>query len=287
MTNVATVSVRLVRSAQAAEGAWPTVAHSRLLEALLAPGGGSTRGGVPLWVDYRQGGRCLDVQYGAPGGVGDGPARLWQLVGGETEAMWVRASTGTSPVDTVAHTTAEGAGPARVCRYGFDEVRIRWALGSTLPPLPPLPVTTDGGTWHLRARGSYLTCNDRSAPTEPVLGMPSPTTWAHRGCPLERLLPQGLESLAPTMQASAARVDYFFQGRLVHRSVRETPTRPGEDVRWREYGLDDWDNCLDKALLRLFGRPPLTEDVYEADERAFGAQRSRPAAGLPAPHGRA
>lgn len=275
--SVATVSVRLFRNAQAAESdaPWPALGHTRLLETLMGAGGGSTWGGVPLWADYRQGGRCLDIQYGLPVGPIEGPARLWQLVASECEAMWVRSSVSSALLDIVSHTTAEAATPSRVCRYGFDEVRIRWAPGSQPPPLPPLPVTTDGGTWHLRARGSYLTCNDRSAPDEPVLGLPSPSTWVHRGCPLERLLPEGLAALGPALRAGAARVDYFFHGRLVHRSVREAPAQPGEAMRWREYGLDDWDNCLDRALLRLLGRPHLTDDVYEGDERAFGTQRPR------------
>ncbi|HEU4410353.1 MAG TPA: hypothetical protein VFS43_34180 [Polyangiaceae bacterium] len=270
---VATVSVRLIRGGDAppGEGRWPSIGHARVLEALMGPDG-DTRGGVPLWADYRQGGRCLDVQYGAPPDATGGPGRLWPLVAAESEALWVRSSLSAAPFDTVSHLTAEGETPPRLCRYGFDEVRIRWAPGSQPPPLPPLPVTTDGGTWHLRARGSYLTGNDRGAPDEPVLGLPSPTTWVHRGCPLERLLPEGLVTLGPVLRAGASRVDYFYHGRLVHRSVREAPGQPGEDLRWREYSLDDWDNCLDRALLRLLGRPHLTDDVYEGDERAFGGQ---------------
>jgi hypothetical protein len=278
MTKVAatTVSVRLIRGDQAAAGEnWPSIGHSRVLEALMGPGG-NTRGGVPLWADYRQSGRCFDVQYGAlSGAAGDGPARLWQLISAESEALWVRSASAASPFDTVSHLNAEGGTPSRLCRYGFDEVRIRWTPGMQPPPLPPLPVTTDGGTWHLRARGSYLTCNDRSAPDEPVLGLPSPTTWVHRGCPLERLLPEGLAGLGPSLRAGAARVDYFFHGRLVHRSVREAPAQAGGEPFWREYSLDDWDNCLDRALLRLLGRPHLTDDVYEGDERAFGSQKMR------------
>ncbi|MGP3990653.1 hypothetical protein [Streptomyces sp. 3N207] len=249
---------------------------------LLGPRGSYN---VPVHTERSPDGRFVDIQYGS----GKNPASVEEEVGWGYSAIWKRFYNEGGDQDTIWHTddTDVNEAPARYCRYGFDEVRIRTAHSAPpVAPQAPWQQHTDG-SWRLATRGSYRTGNDRSAvkeagpcatpalpPPQPgTTGLVTPTTPNFYGDELDALDPPWLAPLA-NGHPDVTLVEYRWRGRLVHR-VREEDELWGRD--WQHRCADGWDNCLDPHFLDFTGATDLRapDEVYARDKHDWDALNSR------------
>ncbi|NSC25411.1 hypothetical protein FM076_31370 [Streptomyces albus subsp. chlorinus] len=135
---------------------------------------------VPVHTRRPPGGAYVDVQYGS--GKSSEIAGFCELP--YYQAIWGRSHDEGSGVDVIWRDDVN-KGPRSYCRYGFDEVRVVTVGGQSpqVAPRAPWERRTDG-SWRLRAAGSYLTGNDRSAavgpcasPTTPLSGAMGEEVW--------------------------------------------------------------------------------------------------------------
>lgn len=86
MSNIAVTHVRIFGG--------HSLSHVEILAILLEGAGGKTYV-EPLRLEYTEGGRCLDISYGAKGTPSPGPENLWaRRDEGSFAAIWVRFDTG-------------------------------------------------------------------------------------------------------------------------------------------------------------------------------------------------
>ena len=235
-----TIFVRLVRADRAPTGApWPGRSHVKIIETLTQQTGGYSVG-IPLWADYREGGRCYDVQVGVENDPAPEVERLWERIHEDVQSIWVRAFDATRDVDHIFAVGAAGATEKRRCRYAFDEVRIRFREGFS-PPRISLVSPAENGEWLLSATGAYLCGNDRSLHGAKMM-LTSLTTLVSRGTAVDRLRPAALAEWLTANGEQAENLDFFWKERLVHRRLKPADS-------WRDFSLDDWDNCVDEAFL--------------------------------------
>ena len=208
---------------------------------------------VPTWFELDETRNRLNLQYGAKWGAY--PDDVWDKYSSQLKALWVRSNNEDGSVDQIYHLnesmTWSGEARPRDCVYTFDEVRLTWLPDQASPPLPD-GWQADGRGWRIARPGTYLAYNDRSdvlADALDQLSIPTPTTPTYCG-PFhydldwqDRQMPPFLTALEPTIQAQAAEVDFWWQGRLVgHQERREVEGQ----IYWYNFSMDDWDNCTDQ-----------------------------------------
>jgi hypothetical protein len=273
MANIATVFVRLYLR----DGGLPGVSDIEILSALLNGDGGGQWGGrsycVPIVLGYAGGARCIDVQYGARWSPGGSPDGLYGLVGGRIRSLWVRWFDSGADYDEIYAIDASGESEHRFCRYGFDAIRAHRAhRESRAPgdawPEGPLPFQASGDAILVTIAGSYLTGNDRSNLSEEVI--PTMTTPAGAmGGSLTSIDPPEAQAFVTSCEEWATRIEWLWRGRVVHTAVRSrTPKKDRGLWEWYQYSMDDWDNCVDTALLRSTGASPFCPARLDDRDRA-------------------
>jgi len=208
---------------------------------------------VPVHIRLAEDGRHVDVQYGSGKSVGlvDFCA---DEVGYRYAAIWGRFyDEGRDRDDIWSEDVNDG--PRRVCRYGFDEVRV---VADDPPPGPAGIWRRDlDGSWRASVEGRYSTGNDRAAvgaapgpggppPVTAASDMATQTTPNRYGEELADIDPPWLEPLAD-QHPGASLIEYYWRGRLVHRAQMEDDEMMGRE--WQHRCADDWDNCVDPEFL--------------------------------------
>jgi hypothetical protein len=147
----------------------------------------------------------------------------------------------------------------RPCRYRFDELR------ATVPEGTPMPRTwTKRGDQYVRYQGGSYLSHDAHVgwrhseqPAELFMVDPGPNPldgrrawgdWSELSA-LEDVQPMDLRVFAHEWKAT--RLEWRFQGRLVHLAVRQAPDvsdlQLNPDDYWH-FCADGWDNCHDRDL---------------------------------------
>jgi hypothetical protein len=179
--------------------------------------------------------RHVDIQWGSAKSLG--LIAFWDEYGDQYSGLWTRQFDPSYPWDIIWRGDPNGR-DARSCRYAFDEVRVTGARpGEDWEPY-------GSGVWRLAVSGSYLTCNSRVQVSERSGGLVTPTTPCYDDVAFEVLEPAGLERCWD----AAARVEFRWRGRLVHRAQEEYDAFLGRR-QWEHRSADDWDNCADERFL--------------------------------------
>lgn len=243
MANIDTAFFRLY-----SRGDWQQahLSRKRLLKTLFESNffKGSYSYWVPAW-SRRVSPRIIEIQGGFKIRHISGALSLWERFGDRLEAMWIRHVCADANPDWIYHFDhEEGGSDSRVCRYGCDRVKITWR------PEAPLHLQNQRT---FSFRGTYLAENDRSyfRPREdepPLMRTPTTPTSPHGRRRFawemeEAGLPADLAALEPAIDKYAARVEVFWQKRLVQCWVPWKTT-------WLLYPVDGWDNCVDEGWLR-------------------------------------
>lgn len=214
---------------------------------------------VPVHVRLAADGSHVDVQYGSGKSVGlvDFCA---DEVGYRYAAIWGRFYDEGRDRDDIWSADVND-GPRRVCRYGFDDVRV---VAGDRPPGPDgIWRRNPDGSWLAAVEGSYSTGNDRAfvgagsgpgdeQPVMPASALATPTTPNRYGEELADIEPTWLEPLADQLPG-ASLIEYYWRGRLVHRARWEDDEMMGRE--WQHRCADDWDNCVDAEFLLFTGAP--------------------------------
>lgn len=197
---------------------------------------------VPTWRfdDYPRG--VIYVQYGekwSPTSVSD----AWDGFDEHLDAMWVRWYDDGGDHDRIFIFTGD-FGESRLCRYGFDSVRLH----ATEPPGAGWRFVRPG-VWEADLSGTYLAGNDRcnllaelprmSSCTTPVRGHGLSGPWELY--PSDEF-PPAAHDLAPLVNAIAEGLEFCWH----RRPARVYQKRGGW---WWQWNLDDWDNCRDPVWL--------------------------------------
>lgn len=238
---------------------------------------------VPVTIHLAPSRSHVDIQYGS--GKSTGMVEFWADYGDQYDAVWTRSYDPARSFDLIwSGDPNTGYRQARSCRYAFDEVRVTGPAGG-LPAIGgdargPRNASGDwqpyaDGVWRSLVRGSYLTCNSRvdmntgprlrgvdwNAPrisTRPS-GLSTPTTPCYDSVSIEVLEPAELAVLTTgrSTRPPARRVEFFWQGRLVHRAQEDHDDFLGERT-WQHRSADGWDNCADPEFLSYSRPHPLT-----------------------------
>ncbi|MFB7721645.1 hypothetical protein [Nocardia sp. NPDC056100] len=235
---------------------------------------------VPVWFRVAEDRSYADIQYGS--GKSLGMEDFLQVLNTERyRAVWQRQNNEGGSQDVISRNHPEGE--SSLCRYGFDEVRVRSAAAR-----PPCAPDQDwhrnaDDIWRLAVPGSYRTGNERAdmkigplagltRPPSPQTesSLTTPTTPCYFGDRLAAIDPPWLEPLADEPPDSTL-VEFRWRGRIVHRARMED-TEWGRD--WEHRSADDWDNCLDAEFLRFNG----AEDTLVPPEVRARDRRDREAA---------
>lgn len=222
---------------------------------------------VPVWYSLATPGR-LDLQYGSGKSLGLFGLEPEDLAA--VEEVRVRFADEGADFDMIHawapaldETAYDGCGRKRLCRYGFDEVRVvardRRAVARSLPAGLPWQETAEG--WQLACAGNHLALNTRTdmgvgpcvrlgddARRTPG-GLATPTTPSHGTRSIGAVEPAALATLVQNGDGAIARVDLRDGGRLVHRAHWEPASWRGGD-EWTNRSADDWDNCRDEDFAR-------------------------------------
>jgi hypothetical protein len=161
--------------------------------------------------------------------------------------------------DEIYEVDATGRKTPRGCRYAFDEIAVRYRVRPGDAPAPD-----DLGFSVYAVRGTYLGGNSRFADPYPPLTLTTPAGASSPAshfdpAPAARLI-ASLSSEGMEPQPAIHTIEWRYQRRTV-RLERRYPR--GRTSQW---GLDDWDNCVDGAYLVARGRAPVVpKEVADLD----------------------
>lgn len=200
----------------------------------------------------------IDIQFGAAN-YPDGVMQLWNDCKDYFDAIWVRYYAEDQDHDVMFSIDDNGKTDDRLCRYGFDHVRVTW-LPTDVPPPSTVFGTglgwkTKDNLWGLNTRGSYLAANFRGelCHDEPKL-RPGVGTSTTSSCLMAGGLNWRYYDIRPTQLSdfieqyhdNLRKVEFYWKRRLVRADVIH-PDEPRWG--WSFFSLDDWDNCLDPDYL--------------------------------------
>ncbi|MDB5307677.1 MAG: hypothetical protein JWO38_1879 [Gemmataceae bacterium] len=249
MANIASVSVAAFLRGDAPVRA---VTRHGLLRALTRYFGESYC--VPAWGydDYPRG--CVEVQCGekwSPTGVDT----AWARYGKFLDAVWVRWYDSGGDHDAIFRFEPAAGIISRLCRYGFERVRMTCPDGVDFSTLTTSWRPIRPCVWEADVSGTYLAGNDRCDLLRDELTLPSPTTpvrrsvlgttldWASAG------MPASLTRMEEAVQGCASAVEFLWRGRAT-RVYRRYASR------WGLWCLDNWDNCHDPDWLAYCANRP-------------------------------
>ncbi|GAB4585766.1 hypothetical protein [Nocardia sp. IFM 10818] len=217
---------------------------------------------VPVHYRVQDGGGYVDIQYGDGKGIGLEHFIDDSYTETRYRALWRRSHNEGSDEDVVARRDVVDEG--RVCRYGFDELRVETTTGGyPSAGLPSWWRPAGDGIWTMAVVGSYRTGNDRSdmgigpcatltdrsSPPGPS-DLMTPTTPCYYGNDVSAVDPAWLQPLI-NGHPDVVRAQCRWRGRVVHQAAFEDTEWGG--VQWCHRNADDWDNFLDPEFLRYEG----------------------------------
>lgn len=258
MANIATGFVRLIPTPQS-----QYLPVGDILN-LLCSGWRARSYHVPIFVRQNEITLVTDIQLGGRWSVTPQTYKVWMKYRSVLESIWIREFDSGADHDTMVHINHDNyffyeyKDNFRLCRYGFDHIKITWK-----PDFIPFEINShwikDGDVWSIAMKGSYLAGNDRCLlllSDAEVTSMKTLTSLTP-GRNLERLSwPWDFDELQPLptevfshIENNAVSVEFYWKQRLVRLRRREGKIRSSWQVGWRQYCLDDWDNCVDKDWL--------------------------------------
>lgn len=259
MANVATVNIRIISN----ENSTSQVSDSALVRALLGEEVNSYW--VPLVVSFRDG--CRDIQVGFRWTPVGKVENILPLLEQGNDRVFVRWHNGGTEFDEIYELDEYGHQASRMCRYCFDEIAVQYKE----KPMDAPSVDSNGFSVY-KILGTYLGQNSRFADVHPKATMTTPAGSSL--CPADYFEPADTATLISSLtnrdntNPLIKTIEWRYKNRVVRIENRFSNSPP------RQFGLDDWDNCVDSAYLLARGQSPVVpESVGQKDRQLIELYR--------------